>query len=355
MILNKDKLRPDVLRNEREHQRLLVEGIVEFLNKNKNSAIDFGKLWKRVMAANERFFKKEKTVEELTAELSMDEIQFLARALRYSFEYMSARKQEGNPILENVIMEEVKIDAIPAEWHIVPGAREDRVILYLHGGGYIMGSPGTHRLLTVSLGNATGMKVLSPDYRLSPEHNYPDFLEDAVSAYTWLLNQGIKPGKIIISGDSAGGHLALITLLKLKELGMPMPAGAVLISPLTIATFEEGSFISNAQTDPVLADAGVYWWIRTATKGYDFADPKISPGLADMSGLPPLCFQVSTTEMLYHDSVAAVKKARDDNVDAELQVWEDMTHVFQIYGPSLYPESGEAFEKCAEFAGRVIR
>jgi acetyl esterase/lipase len=139
---------------------------------------------------------------------------------------------------------------------IVDAAREDRVLLYLHGGGWVLGSPNGHRLLTTELGWAARMRVLSVDYRLAPEHPYPAQLEDCTSAYKWLLSQGLRPKNIIIAGDSAGGSLTLTSLLKLRDEGIPLPGGAVCISPSTDISFTDDSYFENGETDPILETWG---------------------------------------------------------------------------------------------------
>jgi len=149
-----------------------------------------------------------------------------------------------------------------------------------------MGSPSTHRLLTVALGEAARMSVLSVDYRLAPEHPYPASLQDCTAAYSWLLSAGIASKNIVIAGDSAGGNLTLTTLIKLRDSGIPLPAGAVCLSPPTDMVADE-SFFENAETDPVLADVGLFWWVPAYRAGADPRDPLVSPIYADLRGLPP--------------------------------------------------------------------
>jgi len=279
---------------------------------------------------------------------------FLARAFRFAFDFVFEVHQKNNPILDNVTVEKVDVNGVPAEWQIVPEVTDDKVILYFHGGGYILGSPNSHRLFTITLGKVTKMRVLSVDYRLGPEYKYPAALEDGVNAYKWLLNSGFKPENIIISGDSSGGHLTFITLIKLRDEGIPFPAGAIALSPLTDVSLSGQSFFKNAETDPVLGDIGVFWWGKATAEGIEPSDSRISPVFADLKGLPPMLVQASSSEILYSDSVRIVENAKSAGVNVTLQVWDDMPHVFQQFGLNKLPESKEAIDNIAKFVEKLI-
>jgi acetyl esterase/lipase len=260
--------------------------------------------------------------------------------------------QKQTSFMTDVKIESVDLDGVPAEWQIVPGAMEDKVILYIHGGGYIMGSPNFTRMISVRLGIATKARILSIDYQLAPEHPYPLGIEDCISSYKWLLSKGFDPKNIIISGDSAGGYFTLITLVKLRDGDILLPTGAILFSPATDLSLTRDSIIKNGPTDPILADLGIFWWNECYLAGADPFSPEVSPLYADLTNLPPMLAQVSTSEMLYDDARLFVEKAKKAGVDAILQTWDDTLHEFQIYD---LPESTEAFDKAREFAQKIFK
>ena len=208
-----------------------MEGVFEFLEREEDQGVDFQVLWDKVMGLNDLHFRERRKTEDLYGLLTDKEVLFLAQLLRFSFEYSVNIEQKRFPIPKDVEIRIVDASGVPAEWQTVPGATRDRVLLYLHGGGFIMGSPNSHRLLTVAFGEATKMRVLSVDYRLAPEHPYPKPLEDCVTAYSWLLSTGIAPKNVVIARASAGGNLALTTLIGLRDDGTPLPAGAICLSP----------------------------------------------------------------------------------------------------------------------------
>jgi acetyl esterase/lipase len=325
-----------------------MQGVFEFLEREENRGVDFQALWGKVMGLNDLYFKERRDAGSLCAELTSEEIHFLARILRHSFEYGTNIEQQRFPIPEGVETKTVDVDGIPAEWQIVPGAKRDRVLLYLHGGGFITGSPNTHRLLTVALGEAAKMSVLSVDYRLAPEHPFPASLEDCTAAYRWLLSTGVAPENIVIAGDSAGGNLTLTTLIRLRDNGTPLPAGAVCLSPATDMVAEE-SFFENAETDPILADVGLFWWAPAYLAGADPTDPLVSPVRADLRGLPPLLIHVSSCEMLYSGCKRFAERAKAAGVAATLETWDDMPHVWHAFGLHRLTESKEAIDKIGEF------
>ncbi len=346
-ILNRSKIRPDVLKIMDAYLGIQQQVITKFLKKEENKGVDFQALWQKVMEGNERFFKGE----NMNGFLTMHEQLFLARFHRFGIEYGADLVQERNPIPKDVKIKIIDVNGVPAEWQIVPSAVEERILLYLHGGGYIIGSPNDHRLLTVQLGRATKMRVLSVDYRLAPEYPHPAPLEDSITVYKWLLSKNIKPENIIIAGDSAGGNLALVTLIKLRDDEISLPAGAFCLSPVTDYVDIGESFFKNAETDVFLADAGLFWWTEAHLAGADTRDPLVSPLFADLKGLPHLLIQASTSEMLYDDSRLFVERAKAAGVDATLEVWDDMMHVFQAFG---LPESKEAIANISKFVQRLF-
>ena len=354
-ILNKTKLRSDVLALYESRQAMILAGIGEFLQKTENQIMNFGEIWNKSLEGNEYFFKNKKIDDYLINLLTFDEQCFLARVLRYAMEYSARVEQENSSITSNVKFEKSSIVGINVEWQIVPEHDPNRVLLFIHGGGFILGSSYTHRLLTTTLANNFRLKTISVNYRLAPENPHPAQLEDCVTAYKWLISSGTEPEDIIICGDSAGGHLTLTTLLHLRDNGLPLPAGAILLSPVTDLTHSEKSFFKNGETDPVLSDIGVFWWDISFVSGSQANDPAVSPLFADLKGLPPLLFQVSSSEMLYSDTTRFVEKAKDSGVDVTMEVWEDMPHVFMNSGLGTLPEAREAINNMSEFTIRIFK
>jgi acetyl esterase/lipase len=245
----------------------------------------------------------------------------------------------------------VDADGVSAEWIMAPGA-DLGVILYLHGGAYALGSISIHREFVARLARATKMRALAINYRLAPEHPFPAALQDATAAYHWLLTQGFDPSQIISSGDSAGGGLALGTLLSLRDAGEPLPAGAVCISPWTDLANTGVSMRSKAKVDPILDPDSLEMYANYYAREHDRTSPLISPLYADLEGLPPLLIQVTTDEILLDDARRFAEKARGAGVDVELEIWDEMFHVFQLI--SFLPETKKAVENIARFVSKNI-
>ena len=252
------------------------------------------------------------------------------------------------PLGEDVVREETNAGGVPAEWLTPETASGDGVLMYLHGGGYCIGSMTSHRHMIANIARAAGVRALSVGYRLSPEHPFPAGLDDAVTVYRWLVERGTSPKCIVIGGDSAGGGLTLATLLKLREDGIDQPAGAVLISPWTDLTSSGDSIRTQAASDPILNPDRIGHIAQWYADGADVTLPLISPLFADLAGLPPLFVQVGSAEILLDDSTRLAQAARDQGLDLELEVWEDMFHVWHYYADWI-PEGREAIEKIAHF------
>ncbi len=249
---------------------------------------------------------------------------------------------------EDVKTERVGAGSAPAEWIVAPEAQDGRVLLYLHGGGYVMGSMRTHRVMLAYLSRAARARVLGLDYRLAPEFAFPAQVHDSIAAYQWLLSNGTDPKKIVIGGDSAGGGLMLATLVALRYLGEPMPAAGVGLSVWVDMEATGKTFTTNAEVDPlvqrdlILGIAGMY------LGGKDPRAPLASPIHADLTGLPPLLLQVGSIETLLDDSNELAGRARAAGVEVEVEVWDDMPHVWQGFAPIL-PEAQQAIGKIGEF------
>ena len=248
---------------------------------------------------------------------------------------------------KGVSHEEVNEGGVRGEWRR-PESGADCTVLYLHGGGYVFGSPRTHRTLTAPLALAAKADVFVPVYRLAPEHPCPAAIEDAVAAYEWLLAKGVKPEKLVIGGDSAGGGLTLATLVALKEKGRPLPAGALLYSPWTDLTGGGQSMTSNAKSDAMFSRETILGGAHKYYAGLGPRDPRVSPLFADLTGLPPMLIFASDSELLYSDSVRLVEKAQVSGVPARFEVRKGLAHVWPIFHP-LLPEAKEAIGVSGEF------
>lgn len=272
-----------------------------------------------------------------------------------SIEEQRARQEKGATrmrVPKDVVCQSVMADGVPAQWIDVPGA-DQGVILYLHGGAYTLGSINVHRELVARLVRATRMRGFGIDYRLAPEHLYPAALNDAVTAYRWLLSQGGDPARIVIAGDSAGGGLALAALVALRDGGDPLPAAAVFISPWADLAGTGGSMRSKARADSILDPADLLARAKSYAGAEPLDSPLVSPLYADFSDLPPLLFQVGTDEILLDDAVRCAERARQAGVDVSLQVWDGLWHVFQMF--SFLPETKEAVAKIAAFVSQKLK
>lgn len=251
-------------------------------------------------------------------------------------------------VTRGVRIERFEIEGLPAAWLGPKGTSEDKIILYLHGGGYVSGSINTHLILCLPMTQVLKRNILLPQYRLAPEHPFPAALEDALTAYRWLLGQGYHPKHIVLAGDSAGGGLAVSTTLALREAGDPLPAAVICLSPWADLTHSGQSHITKAVIEPVLKTEVLKQWANWYANSTPLTHPLISPVLADFHGFPPLLIQVGSDEILLDDSLKLAEKARADGVDVTLRIWDGLWHVWQALG-RLIPESGQAFEQIREF------
>lgn len=246
------------------------------------------------------------------------------------------------------------VNGVPGEW-FVPAAPVAGIILYLHGGAYVVGSVASHREYLVRLANATRAKIMAINYRLAPERPFPAALEDAVSAYRWLLARGAPPGDLLLAGDSAGGGLALAALLALRAGGDPLPAGAICLSPWVDLALTGASVRTKAAVDPILTPASLANSARLYAAGRALTDPLISPLYAalDARSLPPLLILAGSDEILLDDALRFAERARQAGVAVTLEVWEGLFHVFPI--TPFLPESQQALERIAAFVAGARR
>lgn len=246
----------------------------------------------------------------------------------------------------------VTVDGLPAEWILPPSAGKDKVILYTHGGGYISGSCRDHRMHVAKFVKGTEVGALLFEYRLAPEHPFPAAIEDTLSAYRWLLAQGISPSDIVIAGESAGGGLCLATLIALRDQGLPLPAAAAALSPWTDLLCTGDSYRTKSKV--CLSPEGMW----TVCSKYYVGDndpclPWISPLYGDLHGLPPILLHVGGDEILLDDSVRFAEKARAAGVAVTLKVGEGMIHCYPLL-PAFIPEARQAMDEICSFIKKHI-
>ncbi len=253
------------------------------------------------------------------------------------------------PIPEEATIRETTLGNVRGEWTEMPATDKNRVILYFHGGGYVIGSPKTHRPLITKLAASAGVRIFAPDYRMGPENPFPAAVEDAAAVYKALMEEeGFKPENIAVSGDSAGGGLTMALLLKLRDDGAPLPKCAAPISPWVDLTGESKTMDSHASRDPMVQRDGLLQMAGWYLGGADAKNPLASPLFADLKTLPPLLIQVGSEETLLDDSRNLHKNAEAASVDAKLEVWDEMIHVWHAFHFML-PEGARALEGIAAF------
>jgi acetyl esterase/lipase len=249
------------------------------------------------------------------------------------------------PLPDDVRHESVKADGVRCEWLLPEGCVSDKVLLYLHGGGFVYGWTDSHRHMVAHLARQMGVRALAVDYRLAPEHPFPAALEDCVAAYRWLLKQGIAPESIVVAGDSAGGNLTLTTMLWLRDHGDPLPAAAACLSPATDMTEREEI---RRGFDPILHPRALIGFRASYVANNDPSDPLLSPVYADLHGLPPLLIHAGEDEILCGDCVRMAEVARQAGVETRVEVYPRMWHVWHMNFAEL-PEGAAALEDIAQF------
>lgn len=254
--------------------------------------------------------------------------------------------------MSGLVWEPFTLAGMDAAWmRLSREHRRRRVILYCHGGGYTSGGLDFSKVLASKLTRATGMDTLAFDYRLAPEHPYPAAVEDALTAWGHLESLGIAPGDIVLAGDSAGGNLALVLCLKLREAGRGLPGALLLMSPWTDMTASGESLRGRAGIDPVLTPEYMYAVREAYAGGLDPSDCLLSPLFADFAGFPPALIQVGTHEILYSDAERLAERMLAAGADCRLEVWENMWHDFQMY-PS--KTASNAIQNMAHFLLEVL-
>jgi len=251
------------------------------------------------------------------------------------------------PAPRGAVFAPAEIAGIAGEW-VEAGGAPAGTLLYLHGGGYFACSAFTHRSITAAYATR-GLRVFAPDYRLAPEHPFPAAVDDALAVYRGLLSSGIAPETLAIGGDSAGGGLALATLLGAKAAGLPMPACALLFSPWTDLAGTGASLQTNRQRDAMLVSEKIHEGAAFYLNGTDARNPLASPLYGDFAGLPPMLIQVGDTEILLDDSTRLADSARAAGVTVDFKIWKNMPHVWQV-SQFFLPEARAALNEAVAFA-----
>jgi epsilon-lactone hydrolase len=257
-----------------------------------------------------------------------------------------------SPALSEVNITPVTEEKFRGKWFSSKNMQTGVTVLYFHGGGYSF-YPKSYDSFIALIAQAAKARTFALDYRLSPEHRFPAQLEDSLHAYRWLLEKGVDAGNLVVAGDSAGGNLALALLFRARDSNLPFPALAVALSPPTDLETEYQSLATNQGTDWIDKPELLHWaeWFCDSTQ---LRDPLISPMWADLRGLPPIYIQAGSAEILYDSIQAFVNRAKSQGADVVLEAWEDMNHVFQMFGPDA-PQSAEALRRIGEVIDLRIR
>jgi acetyl esterase/lipase len=300
----------------------------------------------------------------MPVEMASDELQLVIELCRLSrrnrrpavvqlgrLAELRARYEEiacHHPLPRDVSYQPINAGGVAGEW--VSGANycDTGAILYLHGGCYATGSVDTHRDLIVRLSITASMRVLGINYRLAPMHPFPAAVEDAVAVFRWLLASGIDPARVALAGDSAGAGLALATTITIRDEGLPIPACVVCISPWVDLAVTGASMQSKASAGPIVSREMLLGWANLYLAGQDPRTPVASPLYADLHGLPPLLVQAGSAEVLLDDAMRLAERASAAGVNASLEVWPEMIHVWHSFAPIL-PEAREAIESIGRF------
>ncbi|MEZ4552303.1 MAG: alpha/beta hydrolase [Dehalococcoidia bacterium] len=257
----------------------------------------------------------------------------------------AAMESRAFPVSPGTHVRRVEVDGIRGEWVYAPDADTARRVLFLHGGGYVMGSPTTHRELAGRLSRASGAAVLLLDYRLAPEAPFPAAVDDTFHALTWMRTHGpddeAPSAAVAVAGDSAGGGLALATLVNVRDRGLPLPCAGLLMSPWA-------DMLASGESYVRFGVGNLHTMAAAYLNGADPRHPLASPVHADLAGLPPLMVQVGEAEAFLDDSTTLAARARQAGVDVTLEVWPEMIHVFQSYAPVI-PEGQEAIARAGAF------
>ncbi len=257
------------------------------------------------------------------------------------------------PLPEDVEIEPINVGEMNCEWIRPKSAEKSAALLYLHGGGYVIGSIATHRELVARIVSRSKIPALIIDYRLAPENPFPAALDDSIAAYKYLLSSGNSSDKIAIAGDSAGGGLTMATLLKARDSSISLPGCAVCLSPWVDLTMSGETMDLLVDRDPVVSKESLQMMADHYTRGHDPRDPYVSAIFGELTGLPPILIQVGTAEVLLDDARRLEKTLKAAGIDVTLTEYPELIHVFQAFAANS-PEAGQATEEICEFLCRFL-
>jgi acetyl esterase/lipase len=357
--LDTTKLTPETVEFAKRNAKLAIKYVLIYCIKHHMSILKIKALYDRIGRISERAYQL-RTIDPVTLDgiLPMETLLQFAPLARYVVEKLADDDFKHYGLPDGVKFEQVDVGTgLPAEWCTCPGTSATKVFMYIHGGGWFTGSPKASRAFCAAISTGAKVRVFSPAYRFYPEHAHPAQIDDVTAAYKWLLGTGVAPREIVVAGESAGAHLTLLLLLRAKREGFPMPAAAVVMSPPTDLTMSGPSIFPNMLTDPVLGTSGMGVVIQNLVlqAKTDPTDPGFSPLLADLSGLPPLLVQVSSSESLYSDATRLVEKVKASGGDATLQEWSGLQHAFQMTVSRRSKVAEEACGKVVDFARQHLR
>jgi epsilon-lactone hydrolase len=259
----------------------------------------------------------------------------------------------AQPLPADVTVTAAALGGVPTAEITVDGIEPRYLVLYFHGGVYVMGDAFLAADLASQVGRRTRAKVISVDYRLAPEHPYPAAVDDALAAYEALLHNGAAPSDIVFAGESAGGGLAIATLVNARDHGFPLPAAAFVMSPYADLTLAGATMETKREADPLMSPQALHARVRDYTAGQDAALGLISPIFAELSGLPPLIIQAGTHEVLLDDAIRLARQAATADVEVTLDITPGVPHVFQVYYPML-DEAAAALDRAGQFLSACL-
>ncbi len=258
------------------------------------------------------------------------------------------------PSAEGVAIEPASGPGFEGRWFRPESAREGVVLLYLHGGGFVVGSTISHRPILTNLAKAAGIDILALDYRMAPEHVFPAAVDDALAAYRWLLGQGYAAERIGVAGDSAGGNLALSLIIRARDEGLALPGCAVTLSGWLDLRVTSDAITRNATADPLMTGDMIRDMATLYMGDIPLDDPRASPALADLKGLPPVYLQTSDADILEDDSHLFAERAKAAGVDVTIESWPGMIHVWHAFA-HIIPEARDAFARIATILNARLR
>lgn len=259
-----------------------------------------------------------------------------------------------NPPPDGVTMSQVDMGGIPGRLVTPETVKGNRTMLYIHGGGYLAGSPAAYYGIAGHFATMLGARVYLPDYRLAPEHRFPAGLDDTSAAYRWLVDKVGDARNIVLAGDSAGGAMVVSVMVKARNAAIPLPAGGVAISPWANLEMTGASYASRDGIDPLCSREALVMMARSALGSTRPNDPDASPVFADVRGLPPILVQIGESEVMLSDAIRLAAHLGENRVRTSLEVWPEMFHVWPMFADIL-PEGMQALESASVFLDRVLR